>query len=69
MFIFIVIRILLCKHLKSFKSSKIMQKRVTFSLDDKVYASFQDFCGENDIIISKRIERLMKEHLKKEGKR
>ncbi len=43
-----------------------MQKRVTLSLDDKTYKSFQDFCEENDIILSKRIERLMKEHLEGE---
>jgi hypothetical protein len=40
-----------------------MQKRVTLSLDDKIYRDFQDFCTENDIIVSKRIERLMKEML------
>lgn len=40
-----------------------MQKRVTLSIDDSVYLDFQKFCEENDIIVSKRIERLMKEHL------
>ena len=42
-----------------------MQKRVTISLDDKTYKEFQNFCEENDIILSKRIERLIKEHLTK----
>jgi hypothetical protein len=40
-----------------------MQRRVTLSLDDKIYRDFQNFCEENDIIISKRVERLMKEML------
>lgn len=40
-----------------------MQKRVTLSLDESVYKEFQDFCEENDIILSKRVERMMKEHL------
>ncbi len=42
-----------------------MQKRVTLSLDDKVYKDFQKFCEDNDIIVSKRIERLMSEMLEK----
>lgn len=40
-----------------------MQKRVTLSLDDKIYRDFQSFCEDNDIIVSKRVERLMKEML------
>ena len=40
-----------------------MQKRVTLSIDDSVYGDFQKFCEGQDIILSKRIERLMKEHL------
>jgi hypothetical protein len=36
-----------------------MQKKVTLSLDDKVYKKFQDFCEKNDIMLSKRIERLI----------
>jgi len=40
-----------------------MQKRVTLSLDDKIYREFQRFCEEKDIIVSKRVERLMKEML------
>jgi len=40
-----------------------MQKRVTLSLDDSVYKDFQKFCEDNDVIVSKKIERLMKEFL------
>jgi len=36
-----------------------MQKRITLSVDSKVYSEFQKFCEDNDIIISKRVERLM----------
>ena len=48
-----------------------MQKKVTLSLNDKVYDSFQKFCEDNDIMLSRRVERLMQEHLinlKKRGK-
>lgn len=46
-----------------------MQKRITLSVDTKVYSEFQKFCEENDIIISKRVERLMSKEIKenKEG--
>jgi len=40
-----------------------MQKKVTISLDDKVLDDFKKFCEENDIMLSKRIERLMREHV------
>jgi hypothetical protein len=46
-----------------------MQKRVTISLDDKLYLKFQKFCEDNDIIVSKRIERLMNEMLESPDKR
>ncbi len=46
-----------------------MQKKITLSVDSKVYEEFQKFCEENDIIISKRVERLMNKELEenKEG--
>jgi len=49
----------------------MVQKRVTLSVDDKVYNEFQKFCEENDIILSKRVERLMTHELqdKKGGKK
>jgi len=40
-----------------------MQKKVTLSIDDKVYKEFQKFCEENDIMLSKRIERIMKSQM------
>lgn len=46
-----------------------MQKRITLSVDSKVYEDFQKFCEENDIIISKRVERLMNKELEENEKR
>jgi hypothetical protein len=40
-----------------------MQKRITLSVDSEVYEEFQKFCKENDIIVSKRVERLMKKEM------
>jgi hypothetical protein len=45
-----------------------MQKKVTLSLDSDNYNKFQKFCKDNDIMLSKRIDRLIKEHMKKKGK-
>jgi hypothetical protein len=46
-----------------------MQKRVTLNIDSKVYSEFQKFCTENDIIISKRVERLMNKEMEENKKR
>jgi len=40
-----------------------MQKKITLSVNDEVWSGFHDYCEENDIMISKRIERLVKKHL------
>jgi len=45
-----------------------MRKKVTLSLDSGIYDEFRDFCEENDIMVSKRIERLIKKHLEEESK-
>lgn len=47
----------------------MVNKKVTLSLDKDVYANFQKFCEINDVMLSKRVERLIKEHLKKGGKK
>ena len=44
-----------------------MQKRITLSIDSKVYETFQRFCKENDIVISKRVERLINKELQENG--
>jgi len=41
-------------------------KKVTLSLDEDVYKKFQKFCEENDVMLSKRVERLIKKHLGEE---
>jgi hypothetical protein len=49
-----------------------MQRKVTLSLDSEIYSEFQDFCEKNDVMLSKRIERLINNHLeenKKGGKK
>ncbi|MDO8622879.1 MAG: hypothetical protein Q7R52_01430 [archaeon] len=46
-----------------------MQKRVTLSIDSKVYEEFQNFCEKNDIIVSKRVERLMNKELEENKKK
>jgi len=43
------------------------KKKVTLSLDDEVYKQFQEFCEENDLMLSKRVERLMQKHMKEQG--
>jgi len=45
-----------------------MQKKVTLSIDSKVYEDFQEFCEDNDIILSKRVERLMLKEMEEKNK-
>jgi len=44
------------------------KKKVTLSLDSKVYDKFRDFCEENAIMLSKKVEIWMKKFLE-EGKK
>jgi len=46
-----------------------MKKKVTLSLDSKIYQDFQKFCEENAIMLSKKIELIMQEILKNKKKR
>jgi hypothetical protein len=46
-----------------------MQKRITLNVDSRVYSEFQKFCADNDIIISKRVERLMIREMEENKKR
>jgi len=43
------------------------KKTVTLSIDEKVYEEYRKFCEENGFIISKQVEKFMKEELKKRG--
>ena len=42
-------------------------KKVTLSIDEDIYSEFQEFCEKNDVMLSKRIERLIKQHLEDNG--
>ncbi|PJA70089.1 hypothetical protein CO155_01810, partial [Candidatus Pacearchaeota archaeon CG_4_9_14_3_um_filter_35_19] len=44
------------------------KKKVTLSIDSKVYKAFQKYCKDNATIFSKKIELVMKEILSKGGK-
>ena len=37
-----------------------MKKRVTLSVDSEVYDNFQKYCEENAIMLSKKVELMMK---------
>lgn len=41
------------------------KKKVTLSLDEKIYSNFRKYCEENALIVSKKIELILKEVLKK----
>ena len=44
------------------------KKKVTLSVDSKVYDNFQKYCEERAIMLSKRIELFMKELMEGKGK-
>jgi len=49
-----------------------MNKKVTLSIDEKIYSEFQDYCEENAIMLSKKVELWIQDFLtssKKGGKR
>ena len=43
-----------------------MKRKVTLSIDSKIYGEFQKHCEENAIMLSKKIELWIKEYM--EGK-
>ena len=40
-------------------------KRVTLSIDSKIYDEYKKYCEERGIILSKQVELFMKEEIKK----
>jgi hypothetical protein len=42
-----------------------MQRKVTLSIDSAVYDEFREYCETNAIMLSKKIELVMKEIMKK----
>jgi len=63
------------KHFQSMPSSERgrflttakQKKKVTLSIDSATYDAFQQYCDENAIMLSKRIELFMKDLLGKKG--
>jgi len=47
----------------------MVNQKVTLSIDKEIYKKFQEFCKKNDIMVSKRIERLIDEHVGQGGKK
>ena len=45
-----------------------MKKKVTISVDSKVYSDFQKYCEENAFILSKKLELAMKKELEEDKK-
>jgi len=45
-----------------------MKKKVTISVDSKVYSDFQNYCEENAFILSKKLELFMKKVLEEDKK-
>ena len=39
------------------------RKTVALSLDEKIYESYQKYCEENHMILSRKVEALMKKEL------
>ena len=49
-----------------------MNEKVTLSIDSNILKGFREFCEKNDVMLSKRVERLLQQHIdenKKGGKR
>lgn len=44
------------------------RKPLTISIEEEILKEFKKYCEDNDINLSKRIERYMKEELKKNKK-
>jgi hypothetical protein len=43
-------------------------KKVTLSIDERIYGEFQEFCEENAIMLSKKVELFMKKELEENKK-
>jgi post-segregation antitoxin (ccd killing protein) len=46
----------------------MVRKQITITIDEKILKEFRKYCEENDINMSKRIERYMKKDLEKSKK-
>ena len=46
----------------------MVKKKVTLSLDSKTYSEFRDYCDENAILLSKKIELWILDFMQKNKK-
>jgi len=46
-----------------------MKRKVTLSVDSKTYSDFRKYCEKNAIMLSKRVEIIMKELMKRGDKK
>jgi hypothetical protein len=46
----------------------MVRKQITITIEEEILKKFKKYCEENDINMSKRIERYMKEDLEKSKK-
>ena len=49
------------------KRDKMPSKNVTLKIDSKIYDEYRTFCKEEGIIVSKQVEKFIKEELNKNG--
>jgi len=45
------------------------KKTVTLSIDEEVYKEYKKYCEENGFILSKMVEKFMKDELKKKARK
>ena len=45
------------------------KRTVTLSIDENVYADYKKYCEENGFILSKMVEKFMKEELSKKARK
>jgi len=51
------------------KRGRKMKRKVTLSVDSKTYSDFRKYCEKNAIMLSKRVEIIMKELMKRGDKK
>ena len=43
----------------------MVKKKLTITIDEEVLGKYKKYCEDHDTVISKRVERFMKEEMKK----
>lgn len=44
------------------------RKTVALSLDEDIYENYKKYCEDNQIILSRKVEKFMEEELKRKGR-